>query len=132
MLVRQTPQLKHVSPFTYFICWGYVFTNILIGLGLIITNLTTSPYVIVRGPFTYKFWGGCFIFLAILGAIALLANKWRFIRGVLVSGLILKSLWLYALMIAYSVSELTILGMFGFLAYIQFLTVVFFPKEHEK
>jgi hypothetical protein len=121
--------LKHVAPLTYWISWGYVYTNIFLGIAFINIPRQQMPYIIVSRTLTPTFWGLIFIILGTMGAISLIAGNWHFIRRVLMTGLVLKSLWLYALIFGFKISGLGALVLFSFIAYIQFLTVIYFPER---
>lgn len=127
-LQKPKARLRHASPLVYWICWGFVYTNILIGYGLYYTS-PKAALVVVRGPLTLHAWAIIFCTLGILGAISLIVNVWHATRGVLMIGLVIKALWFYALLVTAQKASMTAIGVWGMLAFTQFLVVIFFPEE---
>lgn len=127
-LVKSKPSLKVVSPLIYFICWGYVVVNVLFGIGLFSYN-PAIRYVIVGGPFTYDFWAFVFLLLGLAGAGVLITNHWKAIRIAQGIGLFIKTLWLFALIFRFAGgASLVGLAWWSFIAYVQLLTVIYFPE----
>lgn len=126
---RDRPRLHHIAPVTFYISWGYVALNFLFGAGLISYHPRVS-YNIAFGPFTFQFWAWMFFILGVVSAIALLRNNWRAIRITLGIALFIKALWFFALLFRITDGgALVTLAMWSFIAFVQLLTVIFFPED---
>lgn len=127
------PSLRIVAPLTYYICWGYALVNILIGIGLFLLQHPAAP-IAVAEILSYKEWGFIFIAIGVIGLHGLLGNRWNLTRNVLLAGILVKSIWMIALIVrSIIVPETTLItAVWIFLAYVQVLTYIFFiPKFKE-
>lgn len=122
------PKLKVVAPLTHFICVGYAIVNFLIALGLYTLYSPTSSLVIVNNLITFQVWGLVFLGLSFTKTYGLIKNDWNVLRKGLLAGILVKSVWLFAL--AFRVVEnpgtILIAVIWLFFAYIQTGTYIFF------
>lgn len=121
------PKLSTIAPLTSAICWGYVFVNITLGLGMFFLYNTTVPLA-VANIVSYQVWGILFGFLGLMTAYFLLTNNWKATRNAQLIGLMFKAVWAAALIIRCFSAPPTILitAVWVFFAYIQAVTYVHF------
>lgn len=124
--------LRQTAPWLFFVCLAYGITNIMIGLGFYNTTPKVSPYVLIHGFFDSQFWGAVFFTVGVLGLLSLISNRRKIIRGVMVLGLLVKSLWFYALLIKISWATLAAIGVWGLIFAIQLVTVIYYPDKYEQ
>jgi hypothetical protein len=122
------PRLSVVSPLVNAIIWGFVFTNLLLGIGLIISSgTTTSRLPVVTDFFSLKFYGIVFLTLGLAMFYGQAKNDWHLLKATLVVGVLLKSIWLYALAyLVFNGGSITLLAMWAFFTFIQAATYVYF------
>lgn len=123
------PPLSKVSPLAFFICWGYVVVNIILGLGMIFLYSTPVP-IAVASILPYWAWGVAFLGVSVLTSYGLVTNKWEITRGSQIYGLVLKGIWGVALVIRcfYEPRTILITGVWLFFTYVQAAVYIhFFP-----
>lgn len=133
--IRQArPSLRLAAPLTYKISLGFGLLNIGIATALF-QQPDFGGLVIERGVFTTTFWAWVFLTMATGVFVGLFINSWRLTRWFLMVGLLVKSLFMYALIdlglrSGFSV-VLGVLILWMFLTWVQFWTVVYFlPIPH--
>lgn len=96
-LRKLRPPLYKVSPLTVAICWLFVAVNMVIALSLVFIYAPARPISIITGFFSLTVWGLLFGALGLVGAYVLIRNHWEAIRLTLMLGLVVKCIWLLAL-----------------------------------
>lgn len=127
-LQQARPKLKRVAPLTAALSWGFFWINIVIGIGLMfLYTQTTSPIAVVN-ILSYRQWGAIFFLTSLAMGYALLKNNWKMIKNLQIVGLVLKSIWLVALIIRCIANPTTILitAVWAFFAYVQAALYVHF------
>jgi hypothetical protein len=130
------PRLKTIAPWTAAIVIGFAVTNMILGIGLW-TYVNVSPqatFPVISGLITYKVWGVIFFALGAFKLTAYIRNDWAKIKFSLLTGLLIKSIWLYALFIRFLTGgSIILLVIWLFFAYVQIVTYIYFiplkPKE---
>lgn len=102
------PRLYKVAPLTAYICWWYAAVNMLIGLALFALYEPAVP-IAVASIFSYQVWGLLFFSAGASGAYGLIRNHWELVRNAQLWGLLIKAIWLIALIVRSFVSPQTIL-----------------------
>lgn len=125
------PPLKLIAPLTYHICLGFVWVNIILGLGLFFlldSSRLSSPLLLINNVLTFDVWGALFIGLAAFITYGLIKNNWELIKVSMLMGLTVKITWLTMLIIRVFENPSTILlvSIWLFFAYIQAITYIYF------
>lgn len=126
---RKPSHLRHAAPWLFSICLAYMVSDLMIGIGFYNTSPRVSPYVIVHGIFDNHFWGLVFITVGVLWVVALLIDRRKFTRFVIVAGLIVKSFWFYALLVKASWTTLAAIGVWGLIFVVQLVTLIYYPER---
>lgn len=123
------PKLSLVSPLVSYICWGYAAVNVLLGLGMYFLYLKNPVVPIaVANIFSYQVWGIIFAGLGIITAFGLVTNNWVVTKNTQIVGVLVKTIWLIALIIRCFISPQSILitAVWFFLTYIQVGVYLYF------
>jgi len=106
------PNLKTVSPLTYWVMLVMSMFNLLFGASLFIafdTYRLSPPLLIVNDFFNFKFWGIVFMAIGIMKIYSLWKNDWDLSRHSLMVGVAVKAMWAVALVIRALTSPGTLL-----------------------
>lgn len=82
--------------------------NLLIGAAMFGIYEPTVP-IAVANMFSYQVWGAIFFSAGLMGVYGLLRNRWEMVRQAQLFGLLIKAIWLIALLIRAVSSPQTIL-----------------------
>jgi hypothetical protein len=130
--IRQVrPKLSTVAPLTSLICWGYAVINVALGLGLFFLYNTPVP-IAIANILSYQGWGTIFFLLGLLAIRGLLVNNWNFVRHLQMAGLVVKLIWLIALIFRCFIApaSIVITLVWLFFAYIQAAVYIhFIPND---
>lgn len=134
---RARPKLRLASPLTFWICLGYVGLNLILAV-FIYSQPDTGQLALYFSVFTPHFWGSLFAIQAVILAVALFFNSFKYTRFSLGMGLFIKSFYAYSLIELglrigfYNVIAVTSIWLF--ITYVQFMTIVYFtvPVLHLK
>lgn len=125
------PRLREASPNTSDNVAIFAFLNIAIGLGLINDIARTLDFFIINSVTTSFFWGICFLGAGIGLLIARWIDNWISIRAMLLFCLLLKLIWIMALVARQVESPDTnifLVVMFASLGVFQVSTYLRFPR----
>lgn len=131
-LKNARPRLFTIAPLTTSVCWGFSIVNIVIGLAMIIIYKGTIAPIPIADVLSYRLWGAVFLSMGLFGAISLIRNNWRITRWVQLLGILVKSIWLIALIVRcfYYPQTVLITAVWFFFAYIQAMVYIFFIPSH--
>lgn len=122
------PRLRIASPLIFWTVLGYSVINIILGFALFLAPVDAHYFLV--GLLPVSTWGGLFGAVGVFSAASLICNNWAFVRTSMGIGLFFKMLWLFALINGiWHGSSVYSAVMWAFLAYIQLLTIIFFPHE---
>ena len=128
----QIPRLNTLYPLLGKLISGFAGFNLLLGAALYCYQARTTDFFIVNEILTYQFWGAVFFVTGIAQLAGLVLNSYSGMRLSLITGFIVKLFWLTALAVRQFVeldSNMFLLILFSFIAYIQFWTYIHFPDE---
>lgn len=120
------PSLRLVAPLTWTIVLGFGLLNIVLGISLMYYPLGT-PLAIVTEFTPLALYGALFAVLGISMLYKLWRNDWRWLRWLLLCGLLVKTVWLFALVIRlFNGGSAIILSLWLFITYVQAMTYIYF------
>lgn len=121
------PALSRAAPLTYAICWGFAVVNMILGLGMIFLYNAPVP-IAVANILSYREWGALFLVLSLVTAYGLIKNDWHLTRNTQLAGVLIKTVWLVALIFRCISFPPTILitAVWFFFVYVQAMTYVHF------
>lgn len=136
------PTLFTVAPLTASICWIFAAVNTIVGLALLYLYEPTQPILVVNSVFTFDVWGYIFLLLAVFGVFAIVTNDWELIKKTLLAGLLVKCIWLIALIgrsLVHPRTTVLLTAIWVLFALVQAVTYVFFlpptavtPSPHDE
>jgi hypothetical protein len=132
-IANARPPLSKAAPLTFAICWGFAVVNVVLGLGLILLYSTPVP-IAVANILSYREWGVLFLILAIVTAYGLITNNWNITRRTQLIGVLIKTIWMIALIFRSFMFPPTILitAVWFFFVYVQGMTYVHFVPTTPK
>lgn len=131
LIMQARPKLSKAAPMVYWISLGYGVVNVVLGAGLYLLDAKIG-FVIVGSIFTLEVWGTAFGVLGLGMLFSLYRNDWRLLRTFMILGLIVKLMWLIALIIRIADGgSLLLVSIWLFFAYIQVITIIFSPVVSE-
>lgn len=118
---------RAINPLAQAICWGFAVVNILLAFGMFFFVKPTVP-IAVANILSYQAWGLVFLALGAAMAYTLVQRRWWTLRRVELACVLVKAIWLVALLLRCLETPSTVLitVVWGFLAYIQAVLYVFF------
>jgi hypothetical protein len=120
------PSLRKVAPLTWSVILGFGIMNIVLGVSLMSYPLGT-PIAIVTRFTPMAFFGAVFLILGTLMLFKLWQNDWRWLRGLLLAGLLIKTIWTFALLIRlFQGGNAIILCLWLFITHVQASTYIHF------
>lgn len=131
---KARPKLKDIAPLTDAIIKAFGVFNILLGLSLLqLYNIEQSPTLaIVNSFFSFYVWGAIFIVLGVVKLWAVRRNNWELLRKMLVTAVLIKSVWFCALVLqiisGHGTYAVTIL--WSLLTVIQIYTYIYFAPTY--
>ena len=135
-LKKLRPPLRLIAPMTYWITWGFVAVNFLIGVSFMTIYKPATPIIIVTTYSPIEVWGVLFTLMGGNIVYGLLANNWNWARKSHIGGLVIKAAWLLALLerIPENPPAAFVACIWGFLAFIQAVVYIYFlpanvPKD---
>lgn len=130
-LRQARPSLSLKAPLTHKIVWGFVVFNLWIAYSIYSQVNLVSPVVVWW--FTQEFWTGVFAFLSLSLWFGIYLNDWRLIKWSMSLGLLVKSVWTYALIvmgIQYGLAAVSgIIGLWLFATWIQLICLIYFTPN---
>lgn len=125
------PSLRQVAPLSWYIVLGFGILNVVLGVSLI--KLPVKHIAIISQYTPSWVYGAMFTILGLLMFWGLIRNNWKLMRRTLAAGLLLKAVWLFALiLILLHGGDPYVLSLWLFLTYIQAVAYVFFVPVHVK
>lgn len=127
---KRMPPYRKIVPWVYWSCWCFAIINLFfLSPGFFIGAGATGLALVSIPPQTV--WGVVFIFLGILMGYALLSNRWKFIKRIIVAGLFLKSLFAWGLVLTLPTSYKNpgVIGIWLGLMCWQALCIIYFTPE---
>lgn len=135
-IMNARPRLRLVSPLAAAIFLGYAVTNVALGVGLFMYSDPTpnATFSVITNYTPFKLWGLVFIGLGLFKFYTYAKNDWKKMRLALVGGLLVKSIWAFALFIRFlSGGSIVLLVIWLFFAYVQAVTYIhFIPNERQR
>ena len=120
------PSLRSVAPLTWSIILGFGILNLVLGASLIYYPLG-QPVAIITPVTPLAFYGWLFIVLGVLMLYHLWRNNWKWLRRLLILGVLIKSIWLFALVLRlFDGGSAIILTLWLFLTHVQAMTYIHF------
>lgn len=127
-LRKVRPPLSIIAPLTHKIILGFVVFNL--WLGWIIFSSSRLDLVIITGYFNQIFWAAIYWLIAFWLIFGLIDNDWAHIRWAMSAGVMIKTIWTYAIIyLGYQTSFNSIQGtliLWLFAAWVQVVTVIYF------
>lgn len=122
------PPLSLVAPLTHKIILGSILFNVWIGYS--IYQQPVLPLVIVGSIFNKIFWALSFVVVSGILVAGLKLNDWKMIRLGMSLGVLVKSIWAYALFfvgLKYGFTSIMgVLALWVFALWVQFITTIYF------
>lgn len=132
-LLSARPHLFTIAPLTFWVLCTFVAFNLWIGVSLFIQPPRSLP-AIERGFVNNQFYGIVFLAMGLILAWAIKKKNWEMAKLMMMVGLFIKSIFLYALVnIGFVVgfkATLGVLGLWLFAVAVQFGAVVYFSPPH--
>ena len=137
--LRQTireirPSLKIVAPMTFYTILSYSIVTILICVNWQLVQREV-PEMRMVGLFSIKGWAIIFVSYSVFTLIALALNEWKWLKKLLIWGILLKIFWVLQLLsVAISHASPIVLSSvitWSFFAYLQFLNYNYFTPKRE-
>lgn len=123
------PSLRQVAPLSWYIVLGFAVLNIVLGLSLI--KLPVKNIAIISQYTPSWLYGATFTLLGLTMVWGMIRNNWKLMRRTMAAGLLLKAVFLYALiLILLHGGDPYVLSLWLFLTYIQAMAYVFFVPVH--
>lgn len=125
MIKEVRPKLKVVSPLAAAIMFGYGVINLFLGIGLFFyVNPSPDSEFAVITPYTpFEVWGVIFFLIGLFKLFTYYRNDWVNMRRSLILGVLIKSIWFFALFIRWlDGSSIILLVVWGFFMYVQIVT----------
>lgn len=120
------PSLRIVAPLTWYIILGFGILNLVLGLSLMKYSFGT-PLSIVSRYTPLPLYGVFFVVLGIFMLYNLQRNNWKILRRLLLCGLLIKTIWLYALVVrSFQGGNAIVLSLWLFITYIQAIAYIYF------
>lgn len=120
------PNLRHIAPLTWTLILGFGVLNLVLGVSLMYFKLGT-PLAIVSEITPLPLYGVYFFMLGVFMLYHLVRNNWRAMRVLLLMGLLIKTIWLFALVIRlFQGGSAIILSLWLFITYVQAMTYIYF------
>lgn len=120
------PSLRLVAPLTWTIILGFGILNLVLGWSLMHYPLGT-PLAIVSDYTPLQLYGAMFIALGVAMLLNLWRNNWRWLRRLLLIGLLIKTIWLFALVMRlFNGGSAIILVLWMFITHVQAMAYVYF------
>lgn len=127
LILQARPPLSKVAPIVFWVSLGYGIVNLVLAVGMYNFNPTVG-LAIVTGFFTYQFWAAVFLVAGIGMLYAIHKNDWLMLRGFLIIGLVVKLMWLIALIFrVLEGGSIFLVAIWLFFAYVQAITIIFMP-----
>ncbi len=131
---KARPKLKDIAPLTDAIIKSFGFFNILLGISLMqLYNIEQSPTLaIVNSFFSFRVWAIIFIVLGVVKLWAIRKNNWELLRKILISAVLIKSVWFFALILQILSGEGTfaVVILWSLLTVIQLFTYIYFAPTY--
>lgn len=120
------PSLSKVSPLVFKIICGFMVVNLLLMAGMFYWEPTIYP-VVAPNKTAINLWGAAFGLAGIMAAYGIKHNRWKLLRSTQTLGLFIKSMWLISLILRIGDGGTVLIAVvWGFLFYIQLITVIHF------
>lgn len=120
------PNLRLVAPLTWSIILGFGILNVVLGISLMYYPLGRSISIVS----TYTpmwLYGVLFAVLGVAMLLNLYKNNWRWLRRLLLIGLLLKAIWMFALILRLlDGGSAIILSLWLFITHIQAMAYIHF------
>lgn len=126
-----TPKLSIVNPMVNDIVWGFIVLNICIATAMYVQ--APNKTLIIAGSYTASYiWSAIFLTVSLTQLYGKITNNWALIRYTLITGLSIKVIFTYALIVlGLSVGFKGIIGVTSLwlvITWVQFSTIRNFPK----
>lgn len=133
VLQMNKPSLKLVSPIVYASCITFAILNIVCLAPAFFVADSTRGLVLV-GEVPSYLWGLVFLSLGCIMLAALYTNTWWLVKRVLGIGLVVKSMFAWALVFTLfaSIANIGVVGLWFGLMIWQALCIIFFTPEFKE
>ncbi|MFA5172581.1 MAG: hypothetical protein WC426_13550 [Sulfuriferula sp.] len=120
------PGLRQVAPLTWSIILGFGILNLVLGASLMYYPLG-KPVAIITPYTPLALYGLIFVVLGVFMLLNLYKNNWKWLRRLLIIGVLIKSVWLFALVLRlFDGGNAIILALWLFLTHVQAMTYIHF------